>query len=118
MTQEQSARTILAAKLKEYRQRSGMTIYEVGEKIGKSGKTVSAWESGRGQPDADIFIKLYYLYNLESMSGFWGITDKDAPQDETDLLESYRNLNDTGKAQALAYVKLLEKSGDFAKPEE
>ena len=70
MTQDQSARTILAAKLKEYRIQAGLTIFEVGDKIGKSGKTVSAWENGHGQPDAEMFVKLYNLYNMKSMSEF------------------------------------------------
>ena len=114
MTQDQSARSILAAKLKEYRKRAGLTIYEVGEKIGKSGKTVGAWETGHGQPDAEMFIKLYFLYGLTSMSEFYGIEDKEAPQDEIKLLNAYRSLNDAGKSQVLNYTNLLVKSGDFA----
>jgi transcriptional regulator with XRE-family HTH domain len=97
MDTSQSARTILANKLRELRQKSGMTIYEVGEKIGKSGKTVSAWETGHGQPDAEVFVKLYYLYGAESMSDFYGIVDNGLANDEHDLLSAYRKLNDTGK---------------------
>ena len=120
MTQDQSARSILAAKLKEYRQKAGLTIYEVGEKVGKSGKTVSAWEAGRGQPDAEMFIKLYYLYSMESMSEFYGIKDKDVPVDETELLNAYRKLNDNGKAQILSMTKALVQSGsgDFVDTDE
>ena len=120
MTQDQSARSILAAKLKEYRQKSGLTIYQVGEQIGKSGKTVSAWESGHGQPDAEMFIKLYYLYHMDSMSEFYGITDKDNPQDEVELLDAYRKLNDNGKAQILSMTKALVQSGsgDFVDTDE
>lgn len=118
MAQDQSARSILAAKLKEYRQKSGLTIYEVGERIGRSGKTVSAWEVGHGQPDAEMFVKLYYLYNMESMSEFYGITDKAESQDEAELLSAFRGLNDDGKSQVLNYARLLVKAGDFAKPEE
>ena len=114
MAQDQSARSILATKLKEYRQKSGLTIYQVGEQIGKSGKTVGAWETGHGQPDAEMFIKLYYLYHMDSMSEFYGITDKDNPQDEVDLLNAYRKLNDAGKATVLTTAKALVKSGDFA----
>lgn len=114
MTQDQSARIILAAKLKEYRQKAGLTIYEVGDKIGKSGKTVSAWEAGRGQPDAEMFVKLYYLYGMSSMSEFYGIPDKDNPADEIELLNAYRKLNDVGKQTVLTTANALVKSGDFA----
>lgn len=116
MTQAQSARDILAAKLKEYRHRSGMTIYEVGKKLGKSGKTISAWETGRGQPDAEMFVKLYYLYGVDSMSDFYDIKDPDAPPDEVELLNAYRKLNDTGKEQVLSLTKALA-SGGYAQTE-
>lgn len=117
MAQDQSARSILAAKLKEYRQRSKLSVYEVGNKIGKSGKTVSAWEQGRGQPDAEIFIKLYYLYGMDSMSEFFGVEDEEAPTDEVELLTAYRQLNQTGKELVLTNAKALAKSGDFIKPD-
>ena len=115
---EQSARSILAAKLKEYRQRAGLTVYQVGEQLGKSGKTVSAWETGHGQPDAEVFMKLYKLYNMESMSEFYGIKDEDTPDDEVELLTAYRALNTTGKAMLLANAKALAKSGDYSSEEE
>lgn len=116
--QEQSARSILAAKLREYRQRAGLTVYQVGEYLGKSGKTVSAWETGHGQPDAEVFVKLYKLYNMESMSDFYGIKDEETPNDEVELLEAYRALNATGKKMLLANAKSLAKSGDYSSEEE
>ena len=115
MTRDQSARAILAEKLKYYRQRSGMTIYEVGNAIGKSGKTVSAWETGHGQPDAEMFMRLYYLYGVDSMSEFFGILDKDMPVSETELLESFRKLNDEGQRLILATIKAYINSGDYKK---
>ena len=113
MAQDQSVRIILAENLKEYRQKAGLTIYEVGEKIGKSGKTVSAWETGRGQPDAEMIVKLYYLYGMSSISEFYGISDKGIPTDETELLNAYRKLNDAGKATVLTTTNALVKSGDY-----
>ena len=110
---DQSARAILAAKLKYYRQRSGMTIYEVGDAIGKSGKTVSAWETGHGQPDAEMFMKLYRLYGVNSMSEFFGITDAPMPVSETELLESFRKLNADGQRLILATIKAYLNSGDY-----
>lgn len=113
MTQDQSARTILAAKLKEYRIQAGLTIFEVGDKIGKSGKTVSAWENGHGQPDAEMFVKLYYLYNMKSMSEFYGIEDKDETADEKELLKAFHSLNSAGKSIVLSTAKAFVKSGDY-----
>lgn len=74
---EQEIRRILAAKLKEYRERSGLTIQEAGDAIGKSSKTISAWEHGRGQPDADMLFVLCKLYKIESISVFFGMEEKE-----------------------------------------
>lgn len=46
----------IAAALKRLRERTGMKSDDVGAMIGKSGKTVNAWENGRGQPDAETLI--------------------------------------------------------------
>ena len=109
----QSARDILASQLKKYRIKKGLTVYDVGEKIGKSGKTVSAWENGHGQPDAETFVQLYYLYGMESMSLFFGIEDADVPDREKQLLSAFRRLNDTGQVLALATVKAYDKCGEY-----
>lgn len=61
------SREYIAATLKRLREKSGLTADEVGEKIGKSGKTVNAWENGRGQPDADILIELCDIYEVDNI---------------------------------------------------
>lgn len=55
-------RSIMARQLKVFRAKSGMSAKEVGGAIGKSEKTIYAWEVGRGQPDADELIALCRLY--------------------------------------------------------
>ena len=67
-------RFVLADRLRSFRERAGMTIYEVGDKIGRSGKTVSAWECGRGQPDADMLIALCRLYGVTNIAELYGET--------------------------------------------
>lgn len=61
------SREYIAKKLKELRQKSGLTADEVGAKIGKSGKTVNAWENNRGQPDAEILIALCDIYEVDDI---------------------------------------------------
>lgn len=61
------SREYIAKKLKELRQKSGLTADEVGAKIGKSGKTVNAWEHNHGQPDAEILIALCDIYEVEDI---------------------------------------------------
>ncbi len=84
----------LAARLKYFREKAGLTIYEAGEKIGKSGKTVSAWECGRGQPDADMLLTLCSVYGIKSISELYGEpTEKSdglSPHERA-VIEAYRN---------------------------
>ena len=61
------SREHIANTLKKLRIKSGFTADEVGQQIGKSGKTVNAWENNRGQPDAEILIKLCDIYNVDNI---------------------------------------------------
>lgn len=56
-------REIMAAKLKDARTKKGLSAIEVGKAVGKSAKTIYSWESGQGQPDADMLIKLCAIYD-------------------------------------------------------
>lgn len=87
------SRMELAARLKLFREKAGLTIYEVGEKIGKSGKTVSAWENGRGQPDADMLLLLCKVYGIESISQLYGEQPRETTlftDHEIALIAAYR----------------------------
>lgn len=61
------SREFIAQKLRELRIKSGLTADEVGKKIGKSGKTVNAWEHNHGQPDAEILIALCDIYEVDDI---------------------------------------------------
>ena len=104
-------RTTLAAKLKDFRTRAGLTINEVGDRIGKSGKTVSAWECGRGQPDADMLLALCDLYGVGSIAEFYGEQQPafSLSADEMRLLAAYRELNQQGKEYILQTLDMAEK---------
>ena len=61
------SRDFIAQKLRELRIKSGLTADEVGKKIGKSGKTVNAWEHNHVQPDAEILIALCDIYEVDDI---------------------------------------------------
>lgn len=71
---DMTVREILAHNLKIFRKRCGYSVDQVGAAVGKSGKTISAWETGRGQPDADKLIELCKLFGV-SISDFYGRED-------------------------------------------
>lgn len=102
-----STRLRIAELLKVYRERAGLTIREAGQKLGKSNQTVSAWENGRGQPDADMFLKLCEVYNVESVSVFFGeeASKPKLEQSERELLEAWHEATDAARESALMVLK-------------
>lgn len=101
-------RAQIAKNIKRFRTDCGMNIDEVGAAVGKSGKTVSAWEVGRGQPDADTLIELCKLFRVE-ITDFYG-HEQQADDSEKSLLDLYRSMSPDGRraltsiAEALADV--------------
>lgn len=98
----------IARLLKEYREKAGLTVREAGELLGKSNQTVSAWEQGRGQPDADMFIKLCEVYNVESVSVFFGEelpAGSDFTLEEIELVEEWRAATDAARQSALMVLQ-------------
>ena len=105
--QPTETRRKIAELLKKYREAAGLTIWQAGEKIGKSGKTVSGWENGRGQPDAEMFLQLCEVYNVPSVGLFFG---EQAPEpslsiDERELLDDWRNATDAARLSASMVLK-------------
>lgn len=76
--------------------------------VGKSGKTVSAWEVGHGQPDADAMIKLCRLFGV-GIADFYGESSDLAPisTDERVLVDAYRDLTAPHKKVLLAVAREL-----------
>lgn len=101
-------RMTLATKLKDFRTRAGLTINDVGEKIGKSGKTVSAWECGRGQPDADMLLTLCGLYGVGSIAEFYGEAQPAFALSDAEkyLLSAFRELNPQGQEYIMQTISM------------
>lgn len=122
-------RSMLADNLRYYRIKSGLNVEEVGAAVGRSSKTVSAWEVGRGQPDADMLLALCDLYNIDSIAQLFGeqiTASEDALTDkERLLLKYYRNSNVRGQGAIIRAAKDIyklqvdapDKSNDFGRME-
>ncbi len=70
------SRDKIANVLREYRQKKNLKATVVGQMIGKSGKTVSGWEHGVGQPDIDTLMKLCIIYGIDSFDVFRDEADR------------------------------------------
>lgn len=108
MIESQSeTRRKIARLLKLYREEAGLTIRKAGALLGKSNQIVSAWEQGRGQPDADMFLKLCEVYGAKNVGVFFGETptEPELSVDEQELLEEWRGATDAAKEAAIMVLK-------------
>ena len=105
-------RAVLPDRLRDFRKRSGLTVNAVGEMIGKSGKTVSAWERGHGQPDADILLKLCEIYHVGSISELVGDPRPTGQLDDQEqrLLSIFKDLEPSEKEYLLKTAELVAKA--------
>lgn len=108
-------RARVASLLRYYREAAGLTTAEVGRRVGKSDRTVSAWENGRGQPDADIFLELCGIYGVESVNVFFGQNIPGLTPVENHLLGSFRELNTAGQRAVVSVVDGLVAIGTYQK---
>ncbi len=87
------SRETIARVLRKLRLQSGLTANEVGAMIGKSGKTVNAWENNRGQPDADMLMNLCDIYNVKDILSEFREVERDVftvSHHEKEVVLAYR----------------------------
>lgn len=111
-----TTREYMAKKLHEFRLAKGYSVDEVGSAIGKSGKTISAWEVGRGQPDADKLVELRSLYGVRIADFYSAEVSQGTTLDnrESGALALFRALNDEGQQVAFAVLSALVGSGNYS----
>lgn len=103
-----SVRMQIASKLKRFRKEAGLNVDQVGATLGKSGKTISAWEVGRGQPDGDQLIALCRLFG-KRISDFYGIEPETASS-------SFYDAPIYGSIAAGTPIEMIESEGTFPIP--
>ena len=84
--------------LKRLREKSGLTTSQVGELLGKSGKTVNAWEHNHGQPDAEMLMKLCDIYNVKDILAEFRENKR----------EDITNLSDEGQEYILQTIDIVK----------
>lgn len=84
-------------KIKSYRERGGMTQQELAKKIGKSFRTVQAWEREESYPNAEMVWKLCEVFGTDPNT-FLGWYDEhpreEAPgltSEEDEIVGCYRS---------------------------
>ncbi len=88
-------------KLKEIRQQKKMTRKEVAEKLSQMGfdisdKTLYGYEIGRTHANADLFMGLCQIYQIDDILSTFGFNNEEAlvlNDDENELIIEYRKLD-------------------------
>jgi transcriptional regulator with XRE-family HTH domain len=91
--------------LRRLREKAGLSVTDVGASIGRQGKTVNAWENGRGEPDITALITLSALYGVKNILAavavdMYGDSTPIRPElspDEESFINRYRGLDHYGK---------------------
>lgn len=112
---KKETRARIADRLKFFREKKGLSIREAGALVGKSNQTISAWEQGRGQPDAETFLVLCDVYGVDNVAEFYGQTTNGLSPDENELVTIYQGMNEEGRDRLLQYARDLDELGKYKK---
>ena len=107
--------------IKQWRKNANLSVQQATELLNAKGisiseKTLYGWESGRRQPDADVFLELCKIYGISS---FHGIEKSPAPESEADagekeLVNNYRSMNAAGRESLVSLSGDMVASGRYA----
>lgn len=61
----------ISQKLKEARKAAGFTQQDVYDWLGIGQSTFSAWETGKGEPSIEVFLKLCQKYEIKDIAAFF-----------------------------------------------
>lgn len=97
---------ILPLRLKDFREKAGLSLREVANRIYKSPSQISLWEKGVNPPSCIDLFKLCLVYNILFSELFPEICNEDKPiKQEIELYKKYRKADNEVK---LTIQKILE----------
>ena len=97
----------IAERLRRLRKEKGLDVDAVGAGVGRSGKTVSAWEAGRNVPSAEMLISLCLFFGV-GIDYFYPpevTRAADGSEYERELLGICRSLSEYGRQQLMVYAR-------------
>ena len=115
-------------RIKNAREKAGLTLEEVGQRVGRPYQSIQAYERGKRNPKIDklqqiadaLGCPLGDLIEYPTGPPPEGIKKEPAPEsglneDEVYLVGQFRELNDEGKEKVLEYVSDLTDTGKYQK---
>jgi transcriptional regulator with XRE-family HTH domain len=107
-------REYMARKLKEARNLAGISAEAAAASVGRSDKTIYAWENGGSEPSAEQMIALCNLYGVEpsffyppETARFFENFTEPLSADERVLVDVYRSLGERDRNVLMATAMAL-----------
>ena len=98
--------------IRKARKRAGLTQKQLAEKMGVTISFVSQYENGYRTPKPETLEKFsaaldIAIFDFEKDKCYWNPSKNISKYEELRLIDSFRGLNDIGKAEALKRVQEL-----------
>ena len=101
-------RTYLATRLREARKAAGMTLEGAGKAVGKSSKTISAYEAAINEPSIETLLNLCRTYGVDFHYFFMTLDDDEAARSEEEELASlYRASSPEGRRMIMEHARMV-----------
>ena len=113
----------IALFLKSKRKELNLKVSEVVSSLKLYGieiseKTLYGYETGHRQPDADTFLSLCKIYEIESLSEVPNYAENNFSESDPNLeyiIKCYKDMNQEGKSQLVTTARVLKRCGEFDK---
>ena len=109
----------IADRIRRLRKKAGWSVDTVGLAVGRSGKTVSAWETAYSTPSADMLVELCRLFNVRIDYIFppdvASLDSGAMTADEEELLALYRSMDASGREMALCALRGMASHEDTSR---
>ena len=98
------------SKIKNFRNRAGMTAEQLADALQISKSSVRNWECGLTRPDPEFLYRMFTILDVEpnEFFGFKGIGTL-LTTEERDLVDYYRSLDKSGKEDLLTFAEAMNK---------
>ena len=98
------------SKIKNFRNRAGMTAEQLADALQISKSSVRNWECGLTRPDPEFLYRMFTILNVEP-NEFFGLTGIGTllTTEERDLVDYYRSLDKSGKEDLLTFAEAMNK---------
>jgi len=102
----------LGRQIAYYRKKAGLSQAELGAAVGMSANAIGYYEKNQRKPNIITLLNLAKTFNI-SLDTLFGL---ESPENagETNILRTYRNLNDLGQDRVLEYAMILEENPKFS----